>query len=131
MPRLERPPARGHDPGGAAPGRHPTVALVTSGGRGVGRLLAVALAEQGVAVGVLARSRTELAETVRLVESKGGTVAMAIADVTDPAALAMAVAGIRARSWGRSICSSTTPAPSARSVRCGRSTWRPGGTRSP
>jgi NAD(P)-dependent dehydrogenase (short-subunit alcohol dehydrogenase family) len=57
----------------------------------------VALAERGVAVGVLARSRPGLAETVRQIRSRGGTATLAIADVSDAAALATAVAGIRAQ----------------------------------
>jgi NAD(P)-dependent dehydrogenase (short-subunit alcohol dehydrogenase family) len=98
-PQGSRPGARprGHDPGRAAPDPRPTVALVTGGSRGIGRLVAVALAERAVAVGVLARSRPGLAETVRQIRSRGGTATLAIADTTDAAALAMAVAGMRAQ----------------------------------
>jgi NAD(P)-dependent dehydrogenase (short-subunit alcohol dehydrogenase family) len=72
------------------------VALVTGGGRGIGRLVAQALAAHGVAVGLIARSPDELAETVELVERAGGIAAAAPADVTDQAGLAVAVEHVRA-----------------------------------
>src|SRR3954453_9163295 len=72
-----------------------SVALVTGGGRGIGRLVAGALADRGVAVGLIARSSTELRDTVSAIEAAGGTVAAATADVTQPAHLANAIAGLR------------------------------------
>lgn len=84
-------------PAGAREGRllHGSVALVTGGGRGVGRLLAEALAGAGAAVGVIGRSADDLAETVRLIEAAGGVAASARADVTDEPATAAAVAELR------------------------------------
>jgi len=73
------------------------VALITGGGRGIGRLLAQALAGRGMAVGLVARSADELAETVELVGRAGGTAAAAPADVTDRDALAGALAELRRR----------------------------------
>jgi NAD(P)-dependent dehydrogenase (short-subunit alcohol dehydrogenase family) len=72
-----------------------SVALVTGGGRGVGRMIACTLAHAGGAVGVIARSADELEETVALVEAAGATAAFATADVSDAAALARAVARLR------------------------------------
>ena len=56
------------------------VAIVTGGGRGIGRAVALALAQEGAAVAVAARSQDELAETARLVREGGGR---AIAVPTD------------------------------------------------
>jgi acyl-CoA synthetase (AMP-forming)/AMP-acid ligase II/NAD(P)-dependent dehydrogenase (short-subunit alcohol dehydrogenase family) len=74
-----------------------TVALISRGGRGLGRLLARTLASAGAAVGLLARSGDELADTVAEIELAGGTAAAAVADVTDHAATAAAVAELRER----------------------------------
>ena len=73
------------------------VALVTGGGRGIGRTLARALAGTGKAVALVARSGDELDETVELVHQDGGTAAAARADVTDAAGLAAAVTGLQDR----------------------------------
>ena len=48
------------------------VAIVTGGGRGIGRATALALAEAGAAVAVVARSEDQLTETVALVEGVAG-----------------------------------------------------------
>jgi NAD(P)-dependent dehydrogenase (short-subunit alcohol dehydrogenase family) len=60
------------------------VALVTGGGRGIGRGMALRLAKEGWQVAVTARSADQLAETVRLAE---GRVISIAADVADPAAV--------------------------------------------
>jgi NAD(P)-dependent dehydrogenase (short-subunit alcohol dehydrogenase family) len=74
-----------------------TVSVITGGGRGIGRVLAQALAGAGAAVGLIARSGPELAETVRLVEASGGTAAAARADVTDERAAAEAIGTLVSR----------------------------------
>ena len=68
-----------------------TVSVITGGGRGIGRVLAQALADAGAAVGLIARSGAELAETVRLVTAAAGTAAAACADVADPRDVAAAI----------------------------------------
>jgi NAD(P)-dependent dehydrogenase (short-subunit alcohol dehydrogenase family) len=60
------------------------VALVTGGGRGIGRGIALGLAKAGWAVAVTARSTGELAETAKLSERRMVAVA---ADMADPAAV--------------------------------------------
>ncbi len=68
-----------------------TVSVITGGGRGIGRVLARALADAGAAVGLIARSADELAQTARLVTDADGTAAAACADVTDGHAVAEAI----------------------------------------
>jgi NAD(P)-dependent dehydrogenase (short-subunit alcohol dehydrogenase family) len=72
-----------------------TVALVTGGGRGIGRIVAQALATEGAALGVVARSQDQLEETVELVQRAGGAAVAARADVADERALAVALATLR------------------------------------
>ena len=67
------------------------VAIVTGGGRGIGRAIAEALAAAGAAVAVLARSRDEVEETVGLIGRSGGRAIATVADVTDERAIRAAV----------------------------------------
>jgi NAD(P)-dependent dehydrogenase (short-subunit alcohol dehydrogenase family) len=70
------------------------VALVSGGGRGLGRLLGARLAAAGAAVGLIARSPGELADAVGEIARAGDVAAAAVADVTDAEAAAAAVAGL-------------------------------------
>jgi len=65
-------------------------ALVTGGGRGIGRACAVALGSAGATVWVLSRSPAELDETCERVREQGGSAHAIAADVTDTAAMARA-----------------------------------------
>jgi NAD(P)-dependent dehydrogenase (short-subunit alcohol dehydrogenase family) len=89
--RRPRPPATSAEPARL----DGTVSVITGGGRGIGRVLARALADAGAAVGLIARSADELAETVRLVSEAGGTAAAACADVTDRHAVVEAIDALR------------------------------------
>ena len=78
-----------------------SVALVTGGGRGIGQVLARALAGAGAAVGLIARTPDQLAESVQLIEAAGGVAVAASADLGDPEAAATAVKKLRLRAWPR------------------------------
>ena len=75
------------------------VALVTGGGRGLGRAFAAGLAKAGARVAVVSRTVDELAETVRMIEITGGEARAFPADVSDPAAVAAMVQSVE-RSLG-------------------------------
>jgi NAD(P)-dependent dehydrogenase (short-subunit alcohol dehydrogenase family) len=60
-------------------------ALVTGGGRGIGRAIAQALAHGGMNVAVVARTASQLDETVALIGAAGGSARAWAADVTDEA----------------------------------------------
>ena len=59
------------------------VALVTGGGRGIGRIFAKALALAGATVAVAGRAIDDLRETVREIETAGGRASATVIDVTD------------------------------------------------
>jgi 3-hydroxybutyrate dehydrogenase len=68
-------------------------ALVTGGGRGIGREIASTLARAGATVTVLGRHRASLDETV----AAGAAHFAHVADVADPAAISAAIAAATAR----------------------------------
>src|SRR5579864_6703986 len=102
------------------------VAVITGGGRGIGRAIAQTLAAAGARVAVIARSREELAETVCLIKQSGGTAQAFSADVTNPAAVESAMQAIN-QLWVQSMCWSTTPLPSSRLVLFGKQISMSGG----
>jgi NAD(P)-dependent dehydrogenase (short-subunit alcohol dehydrogenase family) len=67
-------------------------ALVTGGSSGLGRHFAQVLAGQGAKVTVAARRLSALQETCALVAAEGGQAVPLVLDVTDPAAVARALA---------------------------------------
>ncbi len=58
-------------------------AVVTGGGRGIGRAIALELAGAGVRVGLVSRSGDELAETAKRVMELGGEATVIRADLAD------------------------------------------------
>lgn len=85
------------DDGVAAPAPVPDparVALVTGAARGIGRMIAIALAESGIAVGLLGRNAEPLAQLAAELREHGVNSAHAVADVRVYAEVAAAVATI-------------------------------------
>jgi 3-hydroxybutyrate dehydrogenase len=76
------------------------VSLVTGGGRGIGRAIALALAEAGSRVAVGARTRDQIDQVAREIEEAGGESLAVLCDVTDAASVALAVESARDR-FGR------------------------------
>lgn len=73
------------------------VALVTGASRGLGKSIALALAQEGAAVAAVARSEDALKETVEAIRAAGGTVEPYAVNVADEAAVEAAVEKIAAR----------------------------------
>lgn len=72
------------EPNHALAGR---VALVTGAGRGIGRALAVGLANHGAAIAAVSRTAAELESLAAEVTASGGRIVAVPADLTDRAAL--------------------------------------------
>ncbi|KRQ10205.1 SDR family NAD(P)-dependent oxidoreductase [Bradyrhizobium manausense] len=72
---------------------HSPHALVTGGGRGIGRAIAAALVGAGATVTVLGRNAASLEETIKA----GAAHHSAVADVSDEAAMRVAIAAANAR----------------------------------
>ena len=71
------------------------VAIVTGGGRGLGRAMAQALATAKAKVAIVSRDEAQLAETVDLIQNSGGHVLAVPADVTDRQAVDKMVQTVR------------------------------------
>jgi 3-oxoacyl-[acyl-carrier protein] reductase len=73
------------------------VALVTGASRGLGKAIALALAQEGAAIAAVARSEEALKETLEAIRALGGTADPFALDVADEAAVEAAVEKIAAR----------------------------------
>lgn len=73
------------------------VAVVTGGGRGIGREIALALAGAGAAVAVAARSADQVQTTADMITSVGGRAVALPVDVTDEEGVQQAIAAIQDR----------------------------------
>ena len=72
------------------------VGIVTGAGRGIGRVVALTLASEGMAVALLARSREEIDAAKAECEAVGAKALALTLDVTDPRAFRAAVASVQA-----------------------------------
>ncbi len=79
------------------------VALVTGGGRGIGRAIAIAYAGAGAAVSCAARTHAEIEAVAAEIEAAGGQALAVTTDVADAASVARAVAETAARFGGLDI----------------------------
>ncbi|HEY0895206.1 MAG TPA: SDR family NAD(P)-dependent oxidoreductase, partial [Sphingobacteriaceae bacterium] len=70
-------------------------ALVTGAGKGIGRALVLALAREGVHVGLVSRTVSDLEEVAREVQDLGVRAVVASADVSDLASVEAAAGNIR------------------------------------
>ncbi len=81
--------------GGERSGTQTKVALVTGATRGIGRAVALRLAQDGFHLGLAARTRDDLHEVVRRADPEGsGAVAPFPMDVTDPQGVEKGVAAL-------------------------------------
>ncbi|WP_336771074.1 3-ketoacyl-ACP reductase [Paenibacillus sp. MMO-58] len=72
------------------------VALITGAGRGIGRAVAIAFAQEGIHVGLVGRTLENLHKVAEELKQYGVKVALASADVADLASISAAVESIRA-----------------------------------
>ncbi|MEU9830386.1 SDR family oxidoreductase [Streptosporangium sp. NPDC048047] len=79
------------------------VVLVTGGGSGIGRAVALGFAREGATVAVAGRRRESLERTVELAEAEGGRAAAFTADLTREADVAALVDGITGRFGGLDV----------------------------
>lgn len=70
------------------------IALVTGAGKGIGRAIALALAAEGVQVGLMARTLSDVQEVAATIGNMGGRAAFATADVSDRAQVEAAISRI-------------------------------------
>jgi 2-hydroxycyclohexanecarboxyl-CoA dehydrogenase len=70
------------------------IAVVTGAGSGIGRAIAVRLAEEGMRVAILDLNPQAAMATAGLIRSSGGTVHVEVCDICDHAAVQRAVAAV-------------------------------------
>jgi len=108
------------------------VALVTGAGRGIGREIALGLAEEGMNLGVLGRHRDTLTGTLRACVRHGVRCVALAADVTNPNAVREAVRSVERDLGPVDLLVNNAGQVDGPRCRCGRPThcsggrwWRP------
>lgn len=102
------------------------VALVTGGGRGLGRAICLALAREGARIAPLARGEDDLQETSAVVHALGGEALPLIASVADYEAMEAAIGRV-VDHWGRLdvvVNNAGVIAPIARVAEADPAAWR-------
>jgi len=100
-------------------------ALVTGGGRGIGRAVALDLGRAGAAVAVAARTRAEVETVAAEIGGEGGRAAALTIDVADPESVRAAFAQAREALGGIDILvSGAGVAPTAPLARTSDAVWR-------
>ena len=77
--------------------------LITGGGSGLGRAMALGFAAHGATVCVLGRRQESLDQTVALIAEKGGASFGLAADVREPARIAEVIEQIVSRTGGLNV----------------------------
>jgi 3-oxoacyl-[acyl-carrier protein] reductase len=88
-------------------------ALVTASSKGLGRASALALAAEGVKVGICSRGEAALRETEQLIKDQGGEVLALVADVTEPSEPLRLVEAVASRFGGLDILVANAGGPPA------------------
>jgi 3-oxoacyl-[acyl-carrier protein] reductase len=70
-------------------------AIITGAGKGIGRSIALALAAEGVHVGLLGRTAQDLQNLMDKIRSEGNSCSMAVADVSDIQSVNKGVSALR------------------------------------
>lgn len=70
------------------------VALVTGAGKGIGKAVAIALAKEGVHVGIMARTESDLQSVAEKIRSEGVKASIVTADISNREAVESAVAKV-------------------------------------
>ncbi len=98
-------------------------ALVTGGGNGLGRTIALALCRRGARVIVAGRTQSTLGETAVLASASGYEVRTAIVDVADPASVALLQAELADETVSILINNAGVPGPVAALVDVEPAEW--------
>jgi meso-butanediol dehydrogenase/(S,S)-butanediol dehydrogenase/diacetyl reductase len=91
-------------------------AIVTGGGQGVGRGIALALAREGAAVVLVGRTEAKLLAVAAEIEKPGGTALPVVADVTRPADIRRCVAHTVSELGGLDILVNNAQVPALGSI---------------